>query len=73
MPGHLLLVEDEANMAKMQTKILQRKGYTVEAVCHGQAALQVLGQTNFDVVITDLKMPVYGWAAAPGRDAGALL
>ena len=58
MPGHLLLVEDEANMAKMQTKILQRKGYTVEAVCHGQAALQVLGQTNFDVVITDLKMPV---------------
>ena len=58
MRGHLLLVEDEANMAKMQAKILQRRGYTVEAVGHGQDALRLLGQINFDVVITDLKMPV---------------
>ena len=58
MRGHLLLVEDEANMARMQAKILQRHGYTVEAVGHGQDALRLLGQINFDVVITDLKMPV---------------
>ena len=58
MRGHLLLVEDEANMAKMQARILQRHGYTVEAAGHGQDALRLLGQTNFDVVITDLKMPV---------------
>ena len=58
MQGHLLLVEDEANMAKMQVKILQRKGYSVEAVCNGHEALHLLRQTNFDVVITDLKMPV---------------
>ncbi len=58
MQGHILLVEDESNMAKMQAKILHRKGYTVEAVCNGQEALRLLDQTNFDVVITDLKMPV---------------
>ena len=58
MPGHLLLVEDEANMAKMQARILQRHGYTVEAASHGQDALRLLGRTSFDVVITDLRMPV---------------
>ena len=58
MPGHLLLVEDEANMAKMQARILQRHGYTVEAAGHGQDALRLLGRTSFDVVITDLRMPV---------------
>lgn len=58
MRGHLLLVEDEANMAKMQARILQRHGYTVEAAGHGRDALRWLGQTHFDGVITDLKMPV---------------
>ncbi len=58
MRGHLLLVEDEANMAKMQARILQRHGYTVEAAGHGRDALRLLGQTHFDGVITDLKMPV---------------
>jgi DNA-binding NtrC family response regulator len=58
MTAHILLVEDEMNMAKMQAKILQRKGYTVETACNGREALRLLDQCAFDVVITDLKMPV---------------
>jgi DNA-binding NtrC family response regulator len=58
MTAHILLVEDETNMAKMQAKILQRKGYEVDTAANGREALNKLDRTNFDVVITDLKMPV---------------
>ena len=58
MTAHILLVEDETNMAKMQAKILQRKGYEVDTAGNGREALGKLDRGNFDVVITDLKMPV---------------
>ncbi len=58
MTAHILLVEDEINMAKMQAKILQRKGYEVDTAGNGREALGKLDRSNFDVVITDLKMPV---------------
>ena len=58
MTAHVLLVEDEVNMAKTQAKILQRKGYEVDTACNGREALRLLERAAFDVVITDLKMPV---------------
>ena len=58
MTAHVLLVEDEINMAKTQAKILQRKGYEVDTACNGREALRMLEGATFDVVITDLKMPV---------------
>jgi DNA-binding NtrC family response regulator len=58
MTAHILLVDDETNMAKMQAKILQRKGYDVATAGNGHDALLKLDRANFDVVITDLKMPV---------------
>jgi len=58
MSAHVLIVEDEVNMAKTQAKILQRKGYEVETACNGREALRLLDRAPFDVVITDLKMPV---------------
>ncbi|TMA51784.1 MAG: sigma-54-dependent Fis family transcriptional regulator [Deltaproteobacteria bacterium] len=58
MGARILLVEDEANMARTLTKNLERAGHTVEHAPHGEAALARLGQRPFDVVLTDLKMPV---------------
>ena len=58
MTAHVLLVEDEINMAKTQAKILQRKGYTVDTACNGREALRLFDDVAFDLVITDLKMPV---------------
>ncbi len=58
MTAHVLLVEDEVNMAKTQAKILQRKGYEVDTAGNGREALRLLDRAAFDVVITDLKMPV---------------
>ena len=58
MPARILLVEDELNMARTLAKNLERAGYQVEHAPHGEAALARLESVNFDVVLTDLKMPV---------------
>jgi DNA-binding NtrC family response regulator len=54
----ILLVEDETNMVRTLTKILERKGYAVDAAGTGAAALQQLAEHSYDLVITDLNMPV---------------
>src|SRR5262249_49608384 len=58
MPPRILLVEDELNMARTLAKNLERAGYEVEHAPHGEAALARLASVTFDVVLTDLKMPV---------------
>ena len=57
-PVRTLLVEDEANMVRTLTKILERKGYVVDAASTGEEALRRFEKTNYDLVITDLNMPV---------------
>ncbi|MBP1686870.1 MAG: atoC [Deltaproteobacteria bacterium] len=57
-PVRLLLVEDEVNMVRTLAKILERKGYEVDAAGTGQEALERLSATTYDLVITDLNMPV---------------
>ena len=56
--ARILLVEDEPNMARTLAKILERKGYDVATAVNGQEALGELATTGFQVVITDLNMPV---------------
>jgi DNA-binding NtrC family response regulator len=56
--ARVLLVEDEVNMARTLAKNLERAGYRVECAPHGEAALARLAEAPFDIVLTDLKMPV---------------
>ncbi len=58
MTARVLLVEDEVNMARTLAKNLERAGYRVECAPHGEAALARLAEAPFDIVLTDLKMPV---------------
>jgi PAS domain S-box-containing protein len=55
----LLYVDDEAPLAKMGEKILQRLGYVVEAHTNPMLALQAVraAPERYDLVITDLTMP----------------
>ncbi len=53
-----LLVEDEANMVRTLSRILERKGYRVDAAANGDEALRKLEAAPYDLVITDLNMPV---------------
>ncbi len=45
-------------MVRTLAKILQRKGYSVDAASTGEEALQRLAAAHYDLVITDLNMPV---------------
>jgi len=56
--GRVLLVEDEANMVRTLARILERKGYVVDAAGTGEEALRRLSDAPYDLVITDLNMPV---------------
>ena len=55
--GKILLVDDEEIVRQSMRDWLTAAGYEVAAVEDGVAALDLLRNTNFDVLITDLKMP----------------
>ncbi|MCK6555247.1 sigma-54 dependent transcriptional regulator [Candidatus Binatia bacterium] len=57
-PLRTLLVEDEANMVRTLAKILSRKGHQVDAASTGEEALRLLEVQTYDLVVTDLNMPV---------------
>ncbi len=52
----ILVVEDEANVREF-CRLLLRREYDVAVAEHGLAALEILHQQPFDLVITDLQMP----------------
>jgi EAL domain-containing protein (putative c-di-GMP-specific phosphodiesterase class I) len=55
--GSILLVDDDARVLTLFTRRLERAGYKVQPVISGQAAARALGAENFDVVVTDIRMP----------------
>jgi DNA-binding NtrC family response regulator len=57
MNGTILLAEDEAIARKNISRLLQQEGYTVHEVGDGTEAINAVDRTDFDVVITDIKMP----------------
>jgi DNA-binding NtrC family response regulator len=58
MPGEkILVVDDEQSMTQFLSIVLRKEGYQVTAVNNGRDALDKVKAENFDVVITDIKMP----------------
>lgn len=53
----LLLAEDEKDLSRALTTILERSNYSVDAVYDGEDALAYLGGNNYDGVILDIMMP----------------
>lgn len=56
-PAHVLVVDDEVLNLYSVSKTLQRAGYQVSEAKNGEEALEVLAKQDFDVVLTDVKMP----------------
>nr|WP_320017428.1 HD domain-containing phosphohydrolase [uncultured Desulfobacter sp.] len=54
----LLLVDDEASLLRLFKSTLGRSGYHCQVADNGEAALQLLEKQPFDVVVTDIAMPV---------------
>src|SRR5258706_954791 len=58
MPAEkILVVDDEQSMAQFLAIVLRKEGYQVSTVQNGRDALDKVKADNFDVVITDIKMP----------------
>lgn len=56
----LLIVDDDLSLREFLTLFLRKEGYEVEVAANGQKALELLQNTNFDLVLTDLRMPKMG-------------
>ncbi|TVV75291.1 cell cycle two-component system response regulator CpdR [Sphingomonas solaris] len=53
----ILLAEDDASMREYLARALERVGYAVTAVDCGTAALPLLENRPFDLLLTDIVMP----------------
>ncbi|WP_448873135.1 response regulator [Desulfobulbus propionicus] len=54
----ILVVDDEAQIRTMLTQMLELEGYTVHTAENGEDGLALVGRYAFDLVITDMIMPV---------------
>ncbi len=57
MKEEILVVDDEVKMQRILELILKKQGYSVTCANDGQEALALIEKSNFDLVITDMKMP----------------
>ncbi len=55
--GKILVVDDEIKMRRVLQMILQKEGYEIVTSKDGREALQKVEEENFDLVLTDMKMP----------------
>ncbi len=53
----ILLVDDQPHIVRVLSRALSREGYQVTAASHGEQALGLLGERDFDVLMTDYQMP----------------
>ncbi len=56
MPS-ILLVEDEQSQRTILRRVLEREGHEIETADNGKAALELLKNKQFNLVISDMRMP----------------
>ena len=54
---YVLLIDDEEIALSNLTHVFEREGYKVTACKDGESGLAAMQQTEFDLVLTDLRMP----------------
>jgi PAS domain S-box-containing protein len=58
-PGiRILLADDNRTNQQIGVEILKRLGFAADTAVNGEAAIQALTQTNYDLVLMDVQMPV---------------
>lgn len=54
----ILVVDDEEDIRDGLSTLLKDSGYRVDVAAHGLDALEKIREDDFDLVITDIRMPV---------------
>ena len=54
----ILIAEDDRELRELFSHVLTKNGYTVTGVSNGQEALAAMDNDYFDVIISDIMMPV---------------
>ena len=57
---HVLVVDDEPDVADLMQEILNVDGHFCEVAHSGREALRMLGEGAFDIVLSDIRMPEKG-------------
>jgi CheY-like chemotaxis protein len=55
--GKILVVDDNATNQKVALKMLEKLGFSADAVFNGQDAIAAMDNTSYDLVLMDLEMP----------------
>jgi two-component system KDP operon response regulator KdpE len=58
--GKVLIVDDESSLRRAVRGTLQGMGFQVDDAASGEAALRLLAESPFDVVLLDINMPGIG-------------
>ena len=53
----ILVIDDEKGILKLIRQALTRHGHKVETAVNGQEGIEKFDDGNFDIVITDIRMP----------------
>ncbi len=56
--ARILIAEDEESVRNLVARVLRLHDHEVRAVADGSAALEALSQEEFDLLLTDIVMPV---------------
>jgi DNA-binding response OmpR family regulator len=54
----ILIAEDDHELRQLFEHVLEKHGYAVHGVSNGQEALEMLDKTYYDLIISDIMMPV---------------
>lgn len=57
MQKKILIVEDEESLLKLESILLTTKGFVVQGVANGDAALEAIAEAPPDLVLLDVMLP----------------
>ena len=55
--GHILLIDDDQEVAKIVVRFLRSEGYDIQYATSGQAGLDIIERENPDLLLLDVSLP----------------
>jgi len=57
MPKTILVIDDDLTVLKSLERLFKKEGYEIACVSSGKAALELIENRDFDLVVADIRMP----------------